>query len=178
MRMYPFIRLASTILRERRKPPLELLDTHVLPMRCMPSDLDTFAEMNNGRIFSLFDIGRFGLSMRIGLIDVLRRERWGLVVAGSTIRYRARITGLQKFDIKTRLIGWDDRFFYLEQAMWRGDTCCNHALLRTGVTEKGRLVPSARVATAMNFAGTAPDLPDWAAAWAAADALRPWPPVF
>lgn len=176
--MYPFIRLAAIVLRERRKPRLALLDTHVLRMRCMPWDLDTFAEMNNGRILTLFDLGRFGLSMRVGLIDVLRRERWGLVVAGSSIRYRARITGLQTFDIRTRLIGWDDRFFYLEQAMWRGDTCCNHALLRTGVTEKGRLVASTRVADAMNVTDAAPTLPDWADAWADADALRPWPPAF
>jgi acyl-CoA thioesterase FadM len=175
--MYPFLRLVSVTLSEGRKPPLGLFDTHVLPMRCLPNDLDGFLEMNNGRILTLYDLGRFGLSIRIGLWDVLKRERWGLVVAGSSVRYRARITGLQRFEMRTRLVGWDDRFFYIEQGMWRGETCCNHALLRTGVTRKGRLAPVADVASAMGHAEPSPPLPDWVRGWAEADGQRPWPPM-
>jgi len=175
--MYPFLRLAAVTLSERRKPALGLFDTHHLPMRCLPNDLDGFGEMNNGRILTLFDLGRFALSFRIGLMEVLRHERWGLVVAGSTVRYRARITGLQRFEMRTRLIGWDARFIYLEQGMWRGETCCNHALLRTGVTRKGRLVATDEVARAMGHPAPSPELPDWALAWAEADGHRPWPPM-
>ncbi|MBF9059409.1 thioeseterase [Rhodobacterales bacterium HKCCSP123] len=175
--MYPFLRFATVTLSERRKPRIGLFDTHVLPMRCLPNDLDGFLEMNNGRILTLFDLGRFAVAIRTGLWDVLRREGWGLVVAGSSVRYRARITGLQGFALRTRLVGWDARFVYIEQAMWRGATCCNHALLRTGVTEKGRLVPTDRVAAAMRHEGASPELPGWARAWAEADARRPWPPM-
>ncbi len=174
--MYPFARFATLLLNEHRKPPLGRFDTHVLPMTCWPVDIDMFLEMNNGRILTLYDLGRFGLSVRVGLMDVLKRERWGLVVAGSTVRYRSRITPFQRFELRTRFLGWDDRFFYLEQAMWRGETCCNHALLRTGVTKGGRLAPVEDVANAMNVADASPALPDWVQAWAAADATRPWPP--
>jgi acyl-CoA thioesterase FadM len=175
--MYPFLRFAAVTLSERRKPRLGLFDTHRLPLRCLPNDLDGFMEMNNGRILTLFDLGRFAMAIRVGLWEVLQREGWGLVVAGSTVRYRARITGLQRFEIRTRLIGWDQRFFYMEQGMWRGETCCNHALLRTGVTEKGRLAPTEAVARAMAHPDPSPDLPGWVQAWAGADAERPWPPM-
>jgi acyl-CoA thioesterase FadM len=175
--MYPFLRFALLVLTERRKPRIGVFDTHVLPMRCLPNDLDGFLEMNNGRILTLYDLGRFAMSVRMGLWQVLQRERWGLVVAGSSVRYRARITGLQRFELRTRLVGWDQRFIYIEQAMWRGETCCNHALLRTGVTEKGRLAPTERVAEALGHQGASPALPDWVAAWTEADATRPWPPM-
>lgn len=175
--MYPFLRFASLVLTERRKPRIGVFDTHALPMRCLPNDLDGFLEMNNGRILTLYDLGRFGMAIRVGLWDVLKREGWGLVVAGSSVRYRARITGLQRFELRTRLVGWDARFFYIEQAMWRGGTWCNHALLRTGVTEAGRLVPAERVAAALDHDGASPALPDWVAAWAEADGMRPWPPM-
>jgi len=174
--MYPFLRLLTLPLRERRQPALGLFDTHSLGLRCLPWDLDLFLEMNNGRILTLYDLGRFGLSLRTGLDAILRREGWGLVVAGSSVRYRARVLGFQRFDLRTRLLGWDDKFIYLEQAMWRGETCCNHALLRTGVTEKGRLFATERVARAMGHDGPSPALPDWVEAWAAADRQRPWPP--
>lgn len=174
--MYPFLRLAAITLNEKRKPRLGLFDTHEMPLRCLPWDTDMFIEMNNGRVFTLYDLGRFALAERIGLVDVLKARKWGLVVAGSTIRYRARITPLQRFTLKTRILGWDARFIYLEQSMWRGETCCNHGLLRTGVTKGGRLAPTADVAAAMGAPEGSPALPDWVQAWAAADGTRPWPP--
>lgn len=175
--MYPYGRLALLMMSERRKPRLGLFETHHLDLRCLPQDLDGFWELNNGRILTLYDLGRFALSIRMGLWDVLKREGWGLVVAGSSVRYRARITGLQRFVLRTRLLGWDGRFFYIEQGMWRGATCCNHALLRTGITQKGRLTPVADVARALGHAPVSPALPDWVTAWAEADLLRPWPPM-
>lgn len=176
--MYPYFRTALILWQEGRKPRLDPLAPTELSLRCWPVDIDMFLEMNNGRILTLCDLGRFGLSARVGLMDVLKREGWGLVVAGASVRYRARIMGFQKFTLKTRLLGWDARFFYFDQSMWRGETCCNQALVRTGVTEKGRLVASDRVAHAMGRDDTtSPDLPDWARAWAEADATRPWPPV-
>jgi len=174
--MYPFIRMAWVLATEARKGPMDLFETHHLPMRCLPTDADIFLEMNNGRILTLYDLGRFGMAQRIGLIKTLRDQNWGLVVAGNTVRYRARITPLQRYELRTRLLGWDARFFYIEQAMWRGDTPCNHALLRTGVIEKGRLVATERVAEAMDMSSSSPDLPDWVMRWAEADGTRPWPP--
>lgn len=161
---------------EARKPPLGIFDTYTRSMTCLPLDADIFWEMNNGRILTFYDLGRFGLAQRIGLLKALRDQGWGLVVAGSSVRYRARIRPFQRFELRTRLIGWDERFFYIEQAMWRGDTPCNHALLRTGVTEKGRLVGTERVADAMKLSPVSPDLPEWVAGWAEADSRRTWPP--
>ncbi|MEJ6393435.1 acyl-CoA thioesterase [Gymnodinialimonas sp. 2305UL16-5] len=174
--MYPFARLTAVTFAERRKPRLGLFDTHRLSMTCLPWDIDGFVEMNNGRILTLMDLGRFALAIRVGLWDVLRRERWGLVVAGSTVRYRSRITPFQRFQLRTRFVGWDHRFFYLEQGMYRGDTCCNHALLRTGVTKNGRLAPVEDVARVMSVEGDSPPLPAWVQNWAEADGTRPWPP--
>ncbi len=174
--MTPIIRTAAEMLRARRADPLPLLGLHKTRMRCWPGDIDLFVELNNGRTLSLFDIGRFGLAVRIGLIKVLRQRRWGLVVAGSSVRYRARIRPFQTFEMRSRALAWDARFVYIEQSMWRGELCCNHVLLRTAVTENGRIVPTAQVVEALGTSQPSPDLPDWAAAWIDADATRPWPP--
>ncbi len=174
--MYPYLRLGALMMRERRQPKMGLYDTHSMQMTCLPIDIDGFLEMNNGRVLTLFDLGRFALAVRIGLWEVLKSRKWGLVVAGSTTRYRARITAFQRFELRTRFLGWDDKFFYLEQAMWRGGTCCNHALLRTAVTAKGRMVPVGDVARALAVEGDSPALPDWVRAWAEADTSRIWPP--
>ena len=175
--MYPIFRTALTFAQARRMDPIEPLEPHVASLRCWPWDADMFWEMNNGRVLTIYDLGRFGLAQRTGLMRVLRANGWGLVVAGCSVRYRARVRPFQIIELRTRLIGWDRRFFYIEQAMWRGQTACNHGLMRTGVTEGGRLVDTSRVAEALGVDDPSPDLPDWVTDWADADATRPWPPV-
>ncbi len=174
--MYPFARFALQVMRARRMAPIGVLDVHVSRHLCLPWDLDGFGELNNGRVLTLYDLGRFGLGARIGLLAALRRRRWGLAVAGASIRYRRRITVLARIEMRTRVAGWDERFFYLIQSMWVDGECCSQALLRTAVVARGRAVPSGEVAVEMGHAGAAPGLPGWVADWIAAEGARPWPP--
>jgi len=118
--MFPVVRLIKETYLARKAPPLPILGTHVSHHRCWPQDIDLFIEMNNGRILTIFDLGRMSLAHRVGLITALREKRWGLTMAGSTVRYRKRIRPFVKFEMRSRALGWDDKFFYLEQSMWIG----------------------------------------------------------
>ena len=174
--MYPFLRLAWQMWRHRADPPLPLTGTHVSHHVCWPWDLDGFGEMNNGRVLTLFDLGRFTSGSRFGLMAVLRRNRWGLAVAGGSTRYRRRILPFARIEMRTRLAGWDARFFYIVQEMWIGGECACQALLRTAVTGGGRAVPTEKVVEALGRDEPPPELPAWVRAWIAAEAERPWPP--
>lgn len=174
--MYPFLRLALEIYRHRKAPPLGLLEAHVSHHTCMPWDLDPWVELNNGRTLTLYDLGRLPFAARLGLDAALRAEGWGMTVAGNSVRYRRRIRAFHRFTMVSRCLGWDGRFFYLDQSMWRGGECTNHMLLRSAVTSPGGIVAPARVARKLGLSETSPPLPGWVQAWIAADAQRPWPP--
>lgn len=175
--MYPFLRLAKETVKARRAPPLGQFDTHVGRHLCWPWDLDVFLEMNNGRVLTLFDLGRFVLARRSGFFDVMRREGWGLTVAGSSVRYRRRVRVFDRLEMRTRFVGWDARFLYLEQSMWRRRDCTAHLLVRVALTDANGLVPAARFAPAFDLPADPPPLPGWVAAWTEAEARRPWPPM-
>jgi acyl-CoA thioesterase FadM len=175
--MYPAIRLAKEFIRHRNAPKLAVGETHVTTLICWPWDIDVFMELNNGRTLTLYDLGRTVMYRRLGVMDAMKRKRWGGTVAGATVRYRARVRAFQKVELRTTMIGWDDRFNYVVQSMWRGDTCTSQALLRMAVTDKDGLVPAARVAEALDFPLQSPPLPDWVTAWVKAEGQRPWPPV-
>ncbi|MEM9757266.1 MAG: acyl-CoA thioesterase [Pseudomonadota bacterium] len=176
--MYPLIRTARALWSVRALPPLEPDGADHFALRIWPIDIDPFLELNNGRILTLFDMGRFRVGHRTGLTPSVRRNGWGLTVAGSSVRYRRRIRLFDLVEMRTRVVGWDARFIYMEQGLWRGETCCSHALLRMAITNSDGIVPTADVLVAMDRAGlAAPQVPDWVAAWIAADATRPWPPV-
>ncbi|TCM87612.1 acyl-CoA thioesterase [Rhodovulum steppense] len=175
--MYPFLRLAKEFHVHRNAAPLPLTGTHVSHHMCWPWDLDLWMELNNGRTLTLLDLGRLPLAKRVGLIGALREQGWGLTMAGVTVRYRRRVRIFDRFQIRSRCVGWDARFIYIEQGMWRGEECCNHALYRSAVTDANGIVAPARVMEAMGRATASPPLPGWVAEWITAEAHRPWPPM-
>lgn len=174
--MYPFIRMAKEIWKNRRAAPLGITEAHVSHHICWPWDLDLWAELNNGRTLTLYDLGRIPLAMRTGLGDLIRTHRWGITVAGNTVRYRRRVRMFDRVEIVSRCIGWDARFVYMEQSMWRAGDCTSHMLLRSAITSKSGIVPPAEALAALGQPAASPELPGWVRAWIAADAERPWPP--
>ncbi len=179
--MYPFLRMAKELFVHRNAPPLPLEGTHVSHHLCWPWDLDFWAELNNGRTLTLYDLGRIPLAKRIGLVRAIREHGWGMTVAGVSVRYRRRIRLFHRFEIHSRAVGWDSRFLYLVQSIWvsskTGKHCANQALYRTAVTSKEGIVAPERVARAMGVDPQSPPLPDWVQNWIDAEATRPWPPA-
>ena len=177
--MFPFIRLAKDVFLASRQPPLnQITDTHISQHICWPQDLDMFLELNNGRALTLFDLGRIGMAQRTGLITVLKRKKWGLTMAGSCTRFRRRIRGFERFEVRSRVVCWDARFTYIEQSMWkRNGECANHVLYRAAVTDKNGLISTDRVMAALCLNLAQPEVPDWIANWIAAEDTRPWPPM-
>ncbi|WP_209426079.1 acyl-CoA thioesterase [Pararhodobacter sp. SW119] len=175
--MYPVIRMVKEAMLARRMPKLELFGTHVSHHICWPWDLDVWWELNNGRTLTLYDLGRIPLTVRLGLPAVLSRKGWGMTVAGSTVRYRRRVRVFHEVKMHSRLVGWDARFLYVEQSMWRGNEALNHVLLRQAITGPEGIVAPAHLIAALNGPEHAPALPAWIAGWIDADAKRPWPPM-
>jgi len=176
--MYPFMRMAWQLWKHRRAAPLPVTGCHLSRHVCLPWDIDLWCELNNGRTLTLYDLGRIPLALRTGLVGVLRRNGWGLTMAGASVRYRRRVRMFEVVEMRSRLVGWDARFIYIEQSMWQasGD-CANHILYRAAITDKGGIVPPGDVARALGIDPTPPAMPEWVAAWIEADAARPWPPM-
>ena len=174
--MYPYLRLAKEILKYRTAPRLPLLGTHVSHHICWPWDLDPWNELNNGRTLTIYDLGRIPLARRAGIDKALAAQRWGLAVAGVSVRYRKRVKAFRRIEMHSRCIGWDSRFIYIEQSMWLGPECASHILVRSAITSSQGIVAPARLLEAMGPDTVSPALPVWVNAWIEAEAVRPWPP--
>lgn len=104
--------------------------------------------------------------------------RLAITMAGAIVRYRRRVRAFDRVTMKTRVIGWDARFFYVEQAMFRSNgDCASHIVYRVAAANRDGIAPPETVARATGFDGASPELPEWVEIWSAAEAKRPWPPM-
>jgi acyl-CoA thioesterase FadM len=150
----------------RFRPPLEPLGTSVLAFRVWPNDLDVNIHMNNGRFLSVMDLGRFDLTFRTGLGKAMLRNRWMPLVGGVTIRYRRSLDPFEAYTLQTRLLTWDDKWFYLEQRfLKRGGELAAEGLVRALFRGKDGNVAVAEVLEQMGYAGPQPDLPESIRHW-------------
>lgn len=107
----------------RKTKPDELLSVFVLPGRCWLNDLDYNWHMNNSRYLRECDFGRIDFLLKTDLWNaVLNKQKAGakdlnIVVSSCQAQFRRSFELGDRFKIFTRLDGWDDRAFYMEQWM-------------------------------------------------------------
>ncbi len=174
--MYPIIRMTKELIKFRRSPKLNIDEPHISTHICWPVDIDIFGELNNGRTLTLYDLGRLVMGYRMGLLDTLKKNKWGMTMAGASVRYRRRVRMFHKFTMHTRAIGRDDKFLYLLQTMWRNGQATSSVLYRTAITDNNGIVPTQKVADALGYSDWNPDMPDWVQNWIEAEGSRLWPP--
>ncbi|KPL13359.1 MAG: hypothetical protein AMS26_14785 [Bacteroides sp. SM23_62] len=172
--MYPYLRLFQILIKARFGPSMNVNDASVLKLRVFLGDLDFYPELNNGRHLTLMDLGRLDLAMRTGLMRTVRKQKWGLVVAGASVRYRHRLKAFKRFQLHTRIVAIDARWFYFHQSTIRKGNIHSSALVRAGITSKQGLVPVKKVLDALGVSDWNPGMPEWVKAWSEAEELRPW----
>lgn len=163
--MYPWIRIAKATLSTARKSNVELLSTTRVCMRVWPNDLDFNLHVNNGRYLTLADIGRMDWFVRTRLWDVAREEKALPVVGDAIAKFRKELGAFQKFCIDTRMLGWDERWGFLEHRFIRGDRVLGVVAIR-GVFKgpNGAVKPSALLAK-LGVDVESPALPQWTKEW-------------
>ena len=144
----------------RFRSPLEALGTSVLAFRVWPNDLDVNVHMNNGRFLSVMDLGRFDLTFRTGLGRAMVRNRWKPLVGAVSMRYRRSLDPFERYELHTRVLGWDAKWFYLEQRfLKRGGDLVAQGVVRALFRGKDGNVPAPDVIRQMGYEGEAPELP-------------------
>tara|TARA_A100001037_G_scaffold137597_1_gene124474 strand:+ start:202 stop:732 length:531 start_codon:yes stop_codon:yes gene_type:complete len=136
-----YLRLLAMFLSVRWKgavPPLaEFRSSHLV----WPNDLDLLGHMNNGRYFTITDPVRIEMLIRAGVWAVLRRQGLHPVLAGETIQFRRALKPFQRYELRTRTLGWDEKFFYVEHRFMRGETVHALALVKVRLVGAGRPKP-------------------------------------
>lgn len=107
-------RLAFVSIRAMLRPNLAALDASECHFRVLPTDLDVQLHMNNGRFLQIMDLGRIDLLLRNGVLQNAMSKGWRMLLSGVMIRYVHELRPFEHYALRTRILGWDRRFFYIE----------------------------------------------------------------
>ncbi|HEX5521600.1 MAG TPA: thioesterase family protein [Longimicrobiaceae bacterium] len=163
-------RAVWVLLAALRRSHLDPLDESVVRFRVLPNDLDVNLHMNNGRYLALMDLGRLDLIARMGVTRALAKRRWRPVVGSLAIRFRRALEPFETYELRSRLVCWDEKWFYIEQRFEREGRVVALAVLKgLFFGPEGNVAPQAVVDLARHPLAS-PPMPDAIAAWQAAEA--------
>uniref|UniRef100_A0A7S1LEN2 Thioesterase domain-containing protein n=1 Tax=Neobodo designis TaxID=312471 RepID=A0A7S1LEN2_NEODS len=98
------------------KPSVEAFKrTHVHKASVTTRDLDLMMHCNNARYPREADFARHRHFKACGLFDVSWGSGLNLVTGAQTIRYRRELPFRRNFEVRTTVVGWDEKALYLEQ---------------------------------------------------------------
>lgn len=152
------LRMLYVIFTSKYRTPLGPLDTSNLAMHVWPTDLDVLMHMNNGRYLSIMDLGRLDLMVRTGFWREARSRGWYPVVGTARVDYRRSLTVFQLFELQTRVVGWDDRWIFLEQKFMTKHEMATQGILKTMIRSKEGLVTPQQVLATVGFSAPSPTL--------------------
>ncbi len=154
-----FFRMLWVFIGALFKPRIGLFDVSELRFRVLPTDLDINMHMNNARYLSIMDLGRTDLLIGVGLLGPVRRERLMPVVGNIDIHYRRPLRPFQRFVIKTRLLCWDEKWFYMEQRIESARKVHSIARVKGLFVSSSGSVPSRSVLDLIGHDGESPPFP-------------------
>jgi YbgC/YbaW family acyl-CoA thioester hydrolase len=166
--MNHLLRLLWLRLTVSRRSRLEVTDVCVTPMRVRLSDLDVLRHMNNGVYLSLMDLGRVDFMLRSGMAPLITRAGLYPVVVQQTITYRKSLELGQRYDLETRIAGYDDNTAVMEQRFVVGGEIYARAWVRARFLRRsGGGVGTDELRELLGVDGEpAGELPEWFDEWA------------
>jgi acyl-CoA thioesterase FadM len=160
-----YLRLLWLLLRLPFTRRRDIFDAARLAFRVLPTDCDLNFHMNNGRYLTFMDLGRVHLLAQTGLLRVVFRQRWAPVLSAAEISFVRPLAPLARFHLVTRMMTWDEKYFYLEQRFEHRGALMAVAMVK-GLFLAGRnRVPTAEVLEALGVTDSAPDMPQVVRHW-------------
>ncbi len=159
-----WLRLLHLIVSSFFRPKLDpVRDVSRLEFRVWPHDLDTSLHLNNGRYWTLMDLGRTDMMIRSGLWRPILRHRWVPVVGAGQIRFRRELKAFRSFTLETRILTWSESHVVMEHRLVSqakdGSPILNAiALVRAGLYDRRErtFIPMERLLSEIGLQAEAP----------------------
>lgn len=138
-------------------------DVSVIKIRVWFNDVD-ISQVTNDRYVAFMDLGRMDFAVRVGLLRTMIRKGWDPRARLATIRNRHPLKLLQRFELHTSLVHWDESWFWFKQEFVFNGRTTSIAYSKVGLANGKGMIKTQRILTTIGMPGPSP-------AWHKADAM-------
>ncbi|QYK01450.1 thioesterase family protein [Shewanella psychrotolerans] len=151
--------------RVRHCRKIDFLGTSRIDYRALPLDCDINFHLTNSRYPAFMDLARTYMLAEMGLLKRFLKLKWMPIVNAAEFTYIRDIKPLHKFQIESKVVGWDEKYFYVEQRFVSDGTlrCIVH--VRGVFVSNRKQVPITEMIKEAGFEGETPVLPPEVAKW-------------
>jgi len=128
-------------------------------------DIDFNMHINNARYMVFMERARWDHPVQTGTWDVMLKEKLNFIVAGIEMGYIREIRFGKKFDVESRYLGWDEKYFYLEQRFVVDGKISAYGLVKAVFLQKGKKAEPADVAHLLGISPASDPLPEHIDLW-------------
>jgi len=166
-----WLRLIRVWLSARRRPPLGAGGESVIRIRVWPHDLDLWGHVNGGRYLTLSDLGRLDFSVRSGVFEIVRRNHWTMPMATAALGFRRPLRLFHTCELHTRIVGWDDKWWYLETLFIRNGGTVATVIAKAVVRSRDGTISPDRLVELLGVDDESPPVPEHILRWVEAEPL-------
>lgn len=164
--------LAGAIMRWRK--PTDFRNATGIRFYTTPLDIDLNMHINNGRFLSLADLGRLHFLWSVGTLGGILKNGWMPLVGNVDIEYKKSIKLFQRFEVKTQLLYWDEKWFYFQHVFMVGSKVSAVANVKALLIDRSRkVVDPARIFALIGESPEPPAVPESIADWVVRPRAQP-----
>lgn len=141
------------------------MDTRVITMRAWPTDLDLNRHVTNSRYFAMADISRIDLMLSSGAVKVAMQHKAAPIVGDTMAKFRKELKLFQRFEIHGRIVGWDDKWIFLEHRFVCNGETYGTIIVRGVFRSRAGLISPQVFVQNLGLPSQSPELPQWVSIW-------------
>lgn len=161
-----YLRLIRVLLRQLWAKSLDNpLHRRFIFFRVWLHDCDFNLHLTNSRYFALMDLCRMDLMMGLGMGRKIMHHKWKFVVNAQEITYIKEVAPFSRFRISSQILGWDQKYFYVEHRFSTKGKLHAIAHIRIAALQGNSVIGMDKVFNQCGFTDMQPNVPEAVDIW-------------
>lgn len=152
-------------LKAKQPAKHDFFDTVKRSFRVGLTDIDFNMHINNANYLRFMERSRWDHPVQTGTFQTMMENKLNFIVAGIEISYIREIRLFTRFDVETRYIGWDDKYFYMEQRLTVDGKIHAYAVVKAVFVQSGTVQTPIQTMKYITTHGTPEVLPEHIEHW-------------
>ena len=144
------LRILFIIIGARFRKKIRPDEEFSLNFRVRIADVD-LSIMSNTAILAITELGRWDYAVRTGFLKYARKNKLYLPLASISAQFRRPLKRFQKFQLRTKLIYWDEKWIYISHRIVRKEKTIAVALAKVALKKGKERVPFDKVISDFNW---------------------------